>query len=275
MVFVRLNKLIGLAGVDERERDIARSWGGWLEGPMLLLAVWILLLWYLSATGSRLPPLFDQISNLVIWLFFVFETVLLTSLCANKKAYLSANWLNLLIIVAGIPILWGFSGYAGILRVLRLLLIFSLLFNASNTVFRVLSRHQVGRVLAVGMIFILMSGILIAGIDPAIETPWDGIWWAWVTVSTVGYGDIVPQSDVGRVFGAILILVGICLVSLFTAAVSAFFISKEEEVLEEKEDLTIQQLALILERIEGVEAQLQQLTAQKATDAEKSDPPET
>lgn len=273
MARTRLNQLIGLAGVDDQERSVAREWGRRLEGPMLLLAVWILLQWYLSATGEEFSPLFELISNLVIWFFFVFETVLLASLCADKKAYLKTNWMNLLIIIGGIPVLWGFYGYAGILRTLRLLLIVSLLFNVSNTVLGVLSRNHIGQVLALGLLFVLMSGILIAGIDPAVDTPWDGIWWAWVTVTTVGYGDIVPVSSIGRIFGAVLILMGVCLFSLLTAGFAAFFISEEEEVLEEKEDVTIQQLALMLERIEQMEIRLQQLCQHQGVDG--SDPKKT
>ncbi|MBV1914537.1 MAG: potassium channel family protein [Pseudomonadales bacterium] len=274
MARTRLNQMIGLAGVDDQERSIARKWGRRLEGPMLLLAVWILLHWYLSATGRQFSPLFELISNLAVWLFFVFETVLLTSLCADKKSYLKSNWMNLLIIAGGIPILWGFSGYAGILRTLRLLLIVSLLFNVSNTVLGVLSRNQIGQVLVIGLVFVLMSGILIAGIDPAIETPLDGIWWAWVTVTTVGYGDIVPTSNIGRMFGAVLILMGVCLFSLLTAGFAAFFISKEEEIIEEKEDVTIQQLSLMLERIEQIEARLQQLCQHQGVEPVDSQKPE-
>lgn len=270
----RLTQLIGLAGVDDQERDIARNWGRRLEGPMLLLAVWILLCWYLSATGEQFSPLFELLSNLVVWFFFVFETVLLTSLVADKKTYLKTNWMNLLIIAGGIPVLWGFFGYAGILRTLRLLLIVGLLFNVSNTVLGVLSRNQIGQVLVVGLVFVLMSGILIAGIDPAVETPWDGIWWAWVTVTTVGYGDIVPESNIGRMFGAVLILMGVCLFSLLTAGFAAFFISEEEGKIEEKEDVTIEQLNLVLQRIEQMEERLQQLCEHQGIDGTDPQKPE-
>ena len=274
MARTRLNQMIGLAGVDDQERAVARDWGRRLEGPMLLLAVWILLQWYLSARGKEFSPLFELISNLVIWFFFVFETVLLVSLCADKKAYLKTNWMNLLIIVGGIPVLWGFYGYAGVLRTLRLLLIVGLLFNVSNTVLGVLSRNQIGQVLVLGLVFVLMSGILIAGIDPAVDTPWDGIWWAWVTVTTVGYGDIVPVSNIGRVFGAVLILLGVCLFSLLTAGFAAFFISEEEEKIEEKEDVTIDQLNLVLQRIEQMEERLQQLCEHQGVDGTDAQKPE-
>ena len=270
MARTRLNQFIGLAGVDDQERTVAREWGRRLEGPMLLLAIWILLQWYLSATGKEFSPLFELISNLVIWFFFVFETVLLVSLCADKKAYLKNNWMNLFIIAGGIPVFWGFYGYAGVLRTLRLFLILGLLFNVSNTVLGVLSRNQIGQVLVLGLVFVLMSGLLIAGIDPGIETPWDGIWWAWVTVTTVGYGDIVPVSNIGRMFGAVLILIGVCLFSLLTAGFAAFFISKEEEKIEKKEDVTIQQLALLLERIEQIEIRLQQLCQHQGVDGDDS-----
>ena len=274
MARTRLNQMIGLAGVDDQERTVARDWGRRLEGPMLLLAVWILLQWYLSARGKEFSPLFELISNLVIWFFFVFETVLLVSLCADKKAYLKTNWMNLLIIVGGIPVLWGFYGYAGVLRTLRLLLIVGLLFNVSNTVLGVLSRNQIGQVLVLGLVFVLMSGILIAGIDPAVDTAWDGIWWAWVTVTTVGYGDIVPVSNIGRVFGAVLILLGVCLFSLLTAGFAAFFISEEEEKIEEKEDVTIEQLNLVLQRIEQIEERLQQLCQHQGVDTNDTQQPE-
>lgn len=63
---------------------------------------------------------------------------------------------------------------------------------------------------------------MMAAIDPAINNIWDGMWWAWVTVTTVGYGDIVPVSGPGRILAGILMLIGMGLFSLFTANFSAF-----------------------------------------------------
>ena len=47
------------------------------------------------------------------------------------------------------------------------------------------------------------------GINPQVETYWDALWWALCTISTVGYGDIVPITGVGRLAGAFLIIVGV------------------------------------------------------------------
>ena len=56
---------------------------------------------------------------------------------------------------------------------------------------------------------------------------WDGIWWAVVTVTTVGYGDIYPKTVQGRLIGMVLMFVGIGFLSLLTAAVASRFVKQE------------------------------------------------
>lgn len=68
---------------------------------------------------------------------------------------------------------------------------------------------------------------------------WDSIWWALVTVTTVGYGDIVPKTVIGRIIAFGLMVSGIVLVSLMTASVASVFVSrriKEGKGLEEVRD---------------------------------------
>ena len=74
----------------------------------------------------------------------------------------------------------------------------------------------------------------------------DGLWWAWVTVTTVGYGDLVPATTEGRIFGSLLILMGLAMFSMLTASFSVFFIEQDERELTQKEERNI-------ERIEGLE----------------------
>jgi len=261
------NLLIGLPGVAADERPAARRWASRFELPMIMLALWIMIEWYLREKGIY-PEAFDRITNWVIWLFFVLETITLTSLVKNKWLYLRSNWMNLLIISAGIPLLWGGGAYAAALRSLRVLLIFPLLLTTSATVRKVLARNHLGTTLLVALGFTLMSGLLISGIDPSIGDIWEGIWWAWVTVATVGYGDVVPQTAAGRVFGAIVIMFGVGFFSLLTASFSAYFVSRGEVEIEEEEVEEIYRLRDIERRIESMEKTLQRIEARLKQDRE-------
>ena len=70
-------------------------------------------------------------------------------------------------------------------------------------------------------------------LDPAIKTFWDGLWLAFITGTTVGYGDVIPTTGVTRFLAAIMVLVGVSLMTLFTANVVAFFIGGEEARMRE------------------------------------------
>jgi voltage-gated potassium channel len=61
------------------------------------------------------------------------------------------------------------------------------------------------------------------------ETVGDGVWWAIVTLGTVGYGDIVPTTGWGRFLGSIVIVVGVTFLSFLTATVTSLFVSREQE----------------------------------------------
>ena len=228
------------------------------EIPMLLVAIWIVVEWYAELQGV-FPSSYAYITDLIIWLFFVSETIILTYLTNDKLRYLRTNWINLLIIFVGVPVVWGVSSYAGILRSLRLLLLVAILVNLSDTIRQVLSRNHLGITLVIALIIIMLSGILIAGIDPNIDSVWEGLWWAWVTVTTVGYGDVVPVSVAGKLFGALLILLGIGLFSLLTASFSAFFVSKEEQKEKEIEKQTLEKLVAIEKKLTELECNINKL----------------
>jgi voltage-gated potassium channel len=129
----------------------------------------------------------------------------------------------------------------------------------------------------IAFIVIVMSGFLIAAIDPGFDTPWDGVWWAWVTVTTVGYGDFVPLSIEGRLFASFLILMGIGLFSLLTANFSAFIISREEREILRREHRILSKLEDLDTKINRLEkhlsyfAQKQQEKEDRQAQSDKSD----
>ena len=257
-MILSLSSVVGLSGVDITENQRARRVGRYFEWPMIVIAFWILFEWYLEARAGK-PFVYAYVTDWALWLFFLAETLVLSYLVDDKYRYLRTNWSNLVIVIAGMPLLWEYLPYAGGLRALRLLAMFTMLMNMSGSFQKIMGRNHLGPTLMVSFIIIILSGTLMAVIDPNVETPLDGIWWAWVTVTTVGYGDIVPGSNVGRLFGAFLILMGIGLFSMLTASFSAFFMQQEEEDLFDRERYNAEQMAKMEARMEQLENKLDRL----------------
>lgn len=251
MAFKVIN-LLGFGGVDSRESKLARDWASWLELPILLVALWIPIQWYLEETGTvslEQARYFDW----AMWGVFVFETVLLTTLVKDKRRYLKNNWMNLVIILGGLPWEWTYTPLAGALRSLRLLLMMYLLMRGFRRLRQYLANGRVGSTLLIAFLVVMVSGIVITRLDPSMGTIWDGMWWAWVTLSHTGYGDIVPKNEPGRLFGALIILLGVGLTAMLTATLSAFIIGGEVEKIEKEEakgERLLEQVNARLERIE-------------------------
>ena len=252
----KLMRFIGLAGVDPRENETAQRWGRALEWPLLILAFWILTDWYHQTSGtgnaSYLP-----LSDWIIWGFFAAELTLMLWLVDSPARYLKQNWLSLFIVLVGIPLtIQAVAFNSGILRSLRLLLFFGILFRLSADLRSVLGRHNLGITLMVAFGFLVLSAFLISGLDPAFKNPVDGFWWAWVTMTTVGYGDLVPTTLEGRLVGMLLILVGVALFSLLTASFSVFFIERDEKEMVDREQATLLKIQMLEARLERIESQL-------------------
>jgi voltage-gated potassium channel len=248
--------LLGIAGVDVDERTNAVIWAQRLEWPVLLVALWIPVQWYLEETGTvdlATARWFDW----AIWLVFLFETILLTSLVRDKKRYLLANWMNIVIILAGVPVEWTYTPLIGVLRNLRLLLMMFLLLRLSHRIRNYLARGHLGIMMLITGIVVVLAGIIVSRLDPSIGSIWDGMWYSWVTISHTGYGDIVPKTAAARFFGGILIFLGIVLVTVFTANLSALLIGGDRGKVDRgvrKEDreleVTMQEMMSRLDRIE-------------------------
>ncbi|WP_138420284.1 potassium channel family protein [Aquibacillus sediminis] len=87
------------------------------------------------------------------------------------------------------------------------------------------------RLLLTVLITMLLFGTVIHLIEPEhFPSVFDGIWWAFVTGSTVGYGDYVPLSAMGKVLAIFLILAGGGVVTFYMATISAGTIKQEQEL---------------------------------------------
>jgi voltage-gated potassium channel Kch len=111
----------------------------------------------------------------------------------------------------------------------------------------------------------LLAGFIVTLIDredfPTFGT---GVWWAIVTLATVGYGDVVPHTAWGRVVGSVVIVFGVTFISFLIATVTSYFIAAQQEraaleerklrIAEEKE--TRELLRRLDQRLAAIEGKL-------------------
>lgn len=110
-----------------------------------------------------------------------------------------------------------------------------------------------GLFLAIGAT--LLFGFAESVVDPNIHSLWDGIWYAWVTLTHVGYGDIVPSTLAGRVLASLLIFIGLCLLALLTAAFSSILIGRDTQSPERDDTKILAEIARLHERLDRLESQ--------------------
>jgi voltage-gated potassium channel len=82
----------------------------------------------------------------------------------------------------------------------------------------------------------LLAGFIVTLVDKKdFPTFGDGVWWAIVTLGTVGYGDIVPHTAWGRVVGSLVIVFGVTFIAFLTATVTSAFVSSSEQEERQRE----------------------------------------
>ncbi len=100
-----------------------------------------------------------------------------------------------------------------------------------------LHQRRLRRMIHQGLVYSLLLAVTILGlggvgfwlIDPQIHSLSDGLWLAFTTAATVGFGDLVPSTHASRLFSVVVVLLGLAVLSLVTASLSAIFMENEVE----------------------------------------------
>jgi voltage-gated potassium channel len=122
-------------------------------------------------------------------------------------------------------------------------------------------RRAAGIIASVTLSITIVSGVVIHFTDEqTFPNIGDGLWWAIQTVTTVGYGDLVPTSTAGRLVAALVMLAGIGFLTVVTAVITSAFIESAKRRLQGTEtDALSAKLDQIGERLEVIEAGLKDL----------------
>lgn len=175
---------------------------------------------------AEISVLLNYIDN-TICAFFFFEFSIRFYRAENKLKFMRWGWVDLL---SSIPMV-GFLRAGRLLRLIRLLRIIRAFRSTRHLINHIFANKAQGAFTSISVIAILLVifsaiGILQVENDPNsnIKTAEDAIWWAYVTVTTVGYGDKFPVTTEGRFIAAILMTAGVGLFGTFTAFIASWFV---------------------------------------------------
>ena len=112
------------------------------------------------------------------------------------------------------------------------------------------------------MLILFAGGFGFWVLDPRVLTLSDGLWLAFTTAATVGYGDMVPSTHASRAFAVVVVLLGLAVLSLVTASVAALFVRKD--VHDEERQIEKELMREIRSVREEVSALRRELTEQRS-----------
>ena len=248
-----------------------------LEIPVLVSALAVLPMFFFELVAADgWAPIAAVVINWLIWAVFTIEFLLLFSLAGNRLAYLRRAWLHLLVVAFAFPLLpHVFSNLEGVLRTLRFVVLVSVFFWSCVTLYRLLKhlffdlvavvRHPWIFVVApllrrrgLGLVVLVFFGLaVLAGLIHSVfeaSSPIEGVWWALVTLTTVGYGDIAPVTAGGRITAAVLMLSGIGVLAFITASIAAYFVEGDHKRETHEEIMTVnKRLDSIDQRLDRME----------------------
>ena len=205
-----------------------------LDLVVVVLSVYVLGA-LLIDTLCALPPetslLLYYIDNFICIVFFIDFCVRLYK-ADNKWKYLKWGWIDLLSSIPAVNIL-RVGRLLRLIRLLRIIKAFRSTKKFIHYIFRNKAQGAITSALLIALLLIIFCAIAILQVEKEpnsnIKTAEDAIWWAYVTMTTIGYGDKFPITTEGRIIAAILMTAGVGLFGTFTAYVASWFVSDKEE----------------------------------------------
>lgn len=134
-----------------------------------------------------------------------------------------------------------------------------------------ISRHGLWFSLALCLLILLLGGVGFWMLEPQTPTLHEAMWLAFTTAATVGYGDLLPTTLAARGFAVIVVLLGLAVLSLVTASLSAMFVGTEKRQVEQ--DL-MREIGLLRVEVRNLRHEVAAISGQRI-DVATGAPPDT
>ncbi len=229
--------------------------------PLMLLAVAMLPL-------LLLPPLIDlsegitdwlDLGNWIIWGAFALALIAKVIVAPNRFTYIRTHPIEVLFVV--LPMVRPL----GLLRALPVLR-FAVAMGVNVSLFTRFFQQRGIAFLAVMLVVVMVAGgtlvwLLerdVSGHDAHINTPLSAFWWAFITMTTVGYGDHSPLTLAGRIIAGIITVYGIINFAVISAMTVALLV-------QDRQQATQDEIGEVRAQLDSIQEQLSALRAEQRT----------
>ncbi|WP_232511964.1 potassium channel family protein [Herbaspirillum sp. meg3] len=222
--------------MDRYEANVlnSRSYFSLSSRPLLMVALLLSIpAFYLVLNSDALPYrdtgrwLYGVVALLAgfeLWRHYRAEPL------SKKHRRLAA--VDLLIVFGAIASAWPYDSSWHFMEWLFRLAYCAVVFlRLSLLVARYVAPHRLLQIGVFALFVLAIAGEGFLLLEPKIHSYADGVWLAFLTVATLGYGDLVPSAPGSRVFAVFIVLLGYALFSVFTASISAILVGEDEKRL--------------------------------------------
>jgi voltage-gated potassium channel len=242
-------------------QELEQKWDRITSVPLLVLAFVFLAFYAAPIINPELDPklvAFLDVSQTVIWALFVIDFVGRFTLAEKKLPFLKRNVIELIAVV--LP-------FFRPLRALRLLSVATIGFRRFGGKLR---NRITFYVFGAAFMLWFITGLAVTEAERGVEganiaNVWQGWWWSFITMATVGYGDKFPITPEGQWVAVIIVLTGIALLGTISAFLASWFIDNVEKVETEILEDTVktnESIADLLNEVKSLRKEVQKLSKQ-------------
>lgn len=256
---MKLTVIMGIDGSpinDPKQPPIVTPIGIIFQSIIMAISIWLPLQGYLEVNGY-IPWLVQVITTWVFWGVMLLFSFTMIAIVNNRWRYIGSNWLNFLNIWIAYPVFWLLGNNYTSSYVWAMIVIVIMLAPWLVMVMRMLSAQRVWGIALAFLIYSIQGGFILAFIDQAIGNPWNGIWWAFQTITTVGYGDVIPQTYLGQVYGIIFMLGGLALFALTSATITYIFLQKHHAAERKRANKILNEFKKVADELHEIKKDIQ------------------
>jgi voltage-gated potassium channel len=238
------------------QSEAAERLGG-LQILTLILSVYVLIALLLQATiklSAETTAILDAI-DFFVCLVFLADFFVRFRRAPSKAQFLKWGWIDF---VSSIPMLNLFR-VGRVVRIVRVFRILRAFRSTKNLVLYFLHHRRLtsfAAVAAISLSVMVFSAIAVLNFEDSsesnIKSAADAFWWAFVTMTTVGYGDKYPVTDEGRIVACILMTAGAALFATLTGFIASMFVRPEAKAAEVDVQELAREVRSLAEKVEAL-----------------------